>query len=108
MHQLTDDELQRAPAQLLADARRGETSLVTAQGEPVLLAVPLTGGADTANTLIELAATLYDRELVSLGRAARIAGLSYSEMIDELGRRGIATIRTTPDDLQRELAAFGH
>ena len=38
---------------------------------------------------------------------ARIAGLAYSEMIDELGRRGIATIRLAPGELERELAAFG-
>jgi hypothetical protein len=32
--------------------------------------------------------------------------MSQSEMIDELGRRGIATIRTTPEDLERELAVW--
>jgi predicted HTH domain antitoxin len=38
--------------------------------------------------------------------AARIAGLPYSDMVDELGRRGVATIRLGPGDLGRELAAF--
>ena len=45
--------------------------------------------------------------MISLERAARISGLAYSEMIDELGRRGIATIRLTPFELERELASFG-
>ena len=45
--------------------------------------------------------------MISLGKAARISGLSYSEMIDELGRRDIATIRLGPGELERELAAFG-
>jgi hypothetical protein len=38
--------------------------------------------------------------------AARIAGLAYGEMIDELGRRDVAVIRLEPGDLERELAAF--
>jgi hypothetical protein len=47
----------------------------------------LTDDTKTQAALLELAATLYDRELISLGRAARIAGLSYAEMSDELGPR---------------------
>jgi predicted HTH domain antitoxin len=56
--------------------------------------------------LVELAAHLYDSEQISLGMAARIAGLSYSGMIDELGRREISVIRLEPGELERELAAF--
>jgi predicted HTH domain antitoxin len=107
VHTLTDEDLQHAPAQLLADARRGETSLVTEGGAPVMLGVPLTPGADTQAALIDLAATLYDAEQISLGRAAEVAGLAYVDMFDELGRRGIATIRLKPGELERELAAFG-
>ena len=37
---------------------------------------------------------------------AELAGLSVSEMIDMLGRHGVAVIRTTDEDLERELADF--
>jgi predicted HTH domain antitoxin len=107
MHTLTDDDLKRQPQTMLDDAQRGEPALVTVNGEPVLLAVPLGAGLDTLEVRLELAARLYDSEQISLGVATRIAGLSYSEMIDELGRRGIATIRLEPGELERELAAFG-
>lgn len=107
MHTLTDDQLKREPQAMLDDALRGELTLVTAAGQAVLMALPLGSNASTAATLVDLAAQLYDRELISLERAARIAGLSYSETIDEFGRRGIATIRLTADELERELAAFG-
>lgn len=107
MHTLTDEDLQRAPQQLLADARRGQITVVTTDGRPMMLAVPLADGAPMRTALVDLAAALFDREEISLGTAARIAGLSYSEMIDELGRRGIDTIRITPEDLERELAAWG-
>jgi len=104
---LTDEDLQRAPQQLLADARRGELTVVTTDGRPMMLAVPLADGAPMRSALVDMAAALFDREEISLGTAARIAGLSYSEMIDELGRRGIDTIRITPEELERELAAWG-
>ncbi len=107
MHTLTAEDLSRQPQRLLDDAARGQASLVTRAGQPVLLAVPLGAGVDTSEVRLELAARLYDSEQISLGVAARIAGLSYSEMIDALGERGIATIRLEPGDLERELAAFG-
>jgi predicted HTH domain antitoxin len=107
MHTLTAEDVARQPQRLLDDAARGEPSLVTQAGQPVLLAVPLGAGLDTREVRLELAARLYDREQISLGMAARIAGLSYSEMIDELGRRGIAVIRLEPGEMERELAAFG-
>lgn len=106
MRTVSVDDFTRQPQRLLEDVKGGEIALVTDGGESVLLAVPL-AGADTQSTLIELAARLYDRELISLERAARIAGLSCSETIDEFGRRDIATIRLTPEELGRELAAFG-
>jgi predicted HTH domain antitoxin len=107
MHTLTTEELARQPQQLLDDAQRGEAALVTRDGEPVLLAVPMGKGLESQTVRLELAAALYDREQISLGLAARIAGLSYSEMIDELGQRAIPVIRLAPGELERELAAFG-
>lgn len=40
------------------------------------------------------------------GGAAAIAGLSVSEIIDELGHRKIAIIRITPEELDEELKYF--
>ena len=107
MHTFTAEEVVLQPQRLFDDAASGELSLVTRAGEPVLLAVPLGAGADSQGVRMELAAHLYDRDQISLGLAARIAGLAYSEMIDELGRRGIATIRLQPGELEHELASFG-
>lgn len=107
MHALTEEELQRAPLTLLDAEHRRAPTLLTVHGEPALLAVPLNKGVPVPAALVDLAATLYDEGLISLGRAARIAGMAYSEMIDELGSRGIATIRLAPGELERELAAFG-
>ena len=107
MHTLTVEDLAQQPQRLLEDAERGEPSLVTRLGEPVMLAVPLAAGLDAREVRLELAARLYDHAQISLGVAARIAGVPYSEMIDQLGRRDIAVIRLEPGELERELAEFG-
>ena len=103
MKSLTVDELTRQPQQLIDDARLGEVVFVTNAGEPVLIALPLGKGVASRATLVDLAAALFDSEQISLGLAAKIAGLSYSEMIDELGWRQIPVVRYGVEDLDREL-----
>ena len=103
MHLLTTDELNRQPDSLLADARRGEPALVTDHGKPVFMTVPIGAGLDAGAVRLELAVRFFDAEQVSLGGAAAMAGLSISEMIDELGRRRIPVIRITPEELEDEL-----
>jgi predicted HTH domain antitoxin len=98
------DELVTNPQRVLEHAQRGQFSLVAHKGEPALLVVPLGDCALGPDLGCALAAVLYDGPHISLGLAARIAGKCQGEMIDELGRRGMATIRLQPGDLDRELA----
>ncbi len=107
MNALNGDELTRELHQLIDDARRGDSAIVTVAGAPALMAVPLGIGVDARAMLTDLAATLFDREQISLGLAARIAGLSYTEIVDEMGRREIAVIRLEPGKLEGELASLG-
>lgn len=95
------------PDRLLADARGGSIALVTHDGEPVFMAVPMGAKLDSPGLRLELAVSLFDREQISIGVAARIAGIPIGAMVDELGTRKIPVIRTTVEDLERELAAFG-
>jgi prevent-host-death family protein len=106
MRTFTVRDLREHAGELIRGAENGELSVVTKHGTPVFVAVPfdetlLREGVGTA-----LAIKLFDEERISLGRAAKLAGLSVSAMIDMLGRHGIAVIRTTDEDLERELADF--
>ena len=60
----------------------------------------------TDDAMTALAMHLFDQECISLGRAARMAGLSIMEMTDLLGRHGVAVLRTHADELQRSLLEF--
>jgi predicted HTH domain antitoxin len=104
MSTLTAEELEQQPKRLLDDARRGTSDVVTVQGEPVMLTLPLGETAGSSEERLALAVSLYERDVLSLGLAAKVAGLSYSQMIDELGRRQIPVVRYSVEDLDRELA----
>jgi antitoxin (DNA-binding transcriptional repressor) of toxin-antitoxin stability system len=104
MHTVTADDLKAEPQRLLDDARKGQADIVFVEGQPLMLTVPLgppgSGGADR----LELAVSLYEHDLIGLGLAAKVAGVSYSRMIDELGERRIPVVRYDGEDLERELA----
>lgn len=99
--------LRKHAGKLIRRAEEGRFSVVTSKGAPVFVAVPLHAGVLSEDVVTALTMRLFDDERVSLGSAARMAGLSVGEMTDTLGRHGIAVIRTGADELQRSLVDFG-
>ena len=91
------------PDKLLSDAQGGEIAVVTEDSEPVFLAMPIGASLDSQRVRLELAVSLFDRELVSIGVAARIAGSTIGEMIDELGRRRIPVARYSEQEFAEEM-----
>jgi hypothetical protein len=49
----------------------------------------------------------YRVHAVSLGLATRIAGLTYIDFVEELGRLGILLIDHNPSELTQEVARLG-
>ena len=106
MHISTVRDLRERTGDLIRGAENGELSIIIKHCTPVFVAVPFDETLLREGVSVALAIKLFDEERISLSRAARLAGLSVSEMIDMLGRHGIAVIRTTGQDLERELADF--
>jgi plasmid stability protein len=76
--------------------------VVTRDGEPMLLAVPLgSRGLDRPDVRTELAVRLLDHEQISLGVAARIAGLPIADLIG--GSMATLTIRNLEEPLKTRL-----
>ena len=100
-------DLRERTGELIRGAEAGKLSIVTKHGAPVFLAVPFDDLLLREGIGFALAAHLFDEERISLSRAARMAGCSVSEMINLLGKCGISVIRTTPEELEQELADFG-
>ncbi len=106
MESFTDRDLRERTAELIRGAEAGRLSVITKHGAPVFVAVPFDETLLQADVVVALAIHLFDKEHISLSRAARLANRSVSEMIDLLGRHGIPVIRTTRKELERELAEF--
>jgi predicted HTH domain antitoxin len=103
MESISVEQFLRHPDKVLADAQGGEIALVARDGELVFMAVPMGESLDSQRVRLEIAVSLFDRELVSIGVAARIAGMSVSEIIDELGRRNIPVARSSDEEFAQEL-----
>jgi predicted HTH domain antitoxin len=58
-------------------------------------------GEFTRELRIAAAVKWYERELVSQGRAAEIAGVSRAEFVEALGRYGITPFQDTHEELMQ-------
>ena len=107
MDTLTVDDVAEQPARIIHDIEKGESALVTKDGRPLFVAVPVDEELIKLGLPLALAIRLYEQEAVSLGKAAQIAAVSVSEFIDHLGARRIPVVRYSQRELEEELAAFG-
>ncbi|MGH7339502.1 MAG: UPF0175 family protein [Candidatus Rokuibacteriota bacterium] len=107
MGSISVEELARSPARLIEEAESGEVAIVTKDGRPLFLAVPYDERLAKEGVHVVVAVHLYEKEVVSLGRAAKIAGLTLGEFIDRLGALKIPVARYSSDELSREIAEIG-
>lgn len=103
MQTFTIRDLRDRTGELVRDAEAGKLSLVTKHGHPVFLAVPFDETLLKHGVATGLAVRLFDQEVVGLEGAARIAGLTQSEMIDILGALDVAMLRYGPGELETEI-----
>lgn len=106
METFTIRDLRERTGDLVRDAEAGKLSLVTKHGQPVFLAVPFDEMIVREGLRVALAVKLFDDEVVGVGKAARLAGMSQSEFIDHLGALKIPVVRYSGDELLQEVADF--
>ncbi|MGH8681137.1 MAG: UPF0175 family protein [Burkholderiales bacterium] len=107
MGSISVEELARSPARLIEEAESGEVAIVTKDGRPLFLAVPYDERLAKEEVHVVVAVHLYEKGIVSLGRAAKVAGLPLTDFIDRLGTLKIPVARYSSDELLREIAEFG-
>jgi len=106
MDTFTIRDLRERTGDLVRGAEAGKLSLVTKHGQPVFLAVPFDETLLREGVRVALSVKLFDDEAVSLGKAAKLAGMTQSEFIDHLGALKIPVVRYGKEELEQELAAF--
>ncbi|MDP2867188.1 UPF0175 family protein [Methyloversatilis sp.] len=101
------DDVRDNPDTLLDSTASGQFSVVTRSGQTLFLTVPFDVCAEVPGLAEAVALQLFRDQRVSLGRAARIAGLPYPDMIDHARRAGIPVIDLTGAELAQQINDFG-
>ena len=68
------------------------------------LTVPDMVNLSQTDAQILFAIKLFESETLSLGKAAEVAGLSYSTFYELLIRHGVPVVTMTEDDVREEIA----
>jgi len=106
METFTIRDLRERTGELVRGAEDGKLSLVTKHGVGVFVAMPFDEELLRSGVRVALAVKLFDEEVVSLGKAAKLAGVTYVEFVNHLGALKIPVARCAKDELAQELAAF--
>jgi prevent-host-death family protein len=107
MEAFTIRDLRERTGELVRNAEQGELAVVAKHGHPLFVAVPLDDGLLRHGVHVALAIKLFQDGTVSLGRAAKLAGLDQESFIDRLSSLGIPAVDYAPEDVDRELKAIG-
>ena len=100
---LTIRDLRERTGDLVREAEGGRLSLVTKHGHPVFVAVPLDDDLLRQGVAHSLAVKLFQEGVVSLSRAARVAGVPLEEMARDLSALGIPVVDYPAAELEDEL-----
>lgn len=99
-------DLRNRTGDLVREAEHGNLSLITKHGQPIFIAVPFNEMLLQSGVKTSLAVGLFVEQKVGLAGAARIAGVSSSEMMDILAERNVPLADYSKEELTDELAQF--
>lgn len=96
-------DLRERTGELVRQAEAGRLSLVAKHGHPLFVAVPLDEHLLEHGVAVALACRLFAEKVVSLNKAARLAGLAVEAFMERLGAMGIPAVDYPPEEIDREL-----
>ncbi|OHC73706.1 MAG: prevent-host-death family protein [Rhodospirillales bacterium RIFCSPLOWO2_12_FULL_58_28] len=96
-------DLRERTGELVRNAEAGHLALVAKHGHPLFVAVPLDEHLLESGIAVALACRLFAEKVISLGKAARLAGLSNEAFIERLGAIGIPAVDYAAGEIDGEL-----
>jgi len=96
-------DLRDRTGDLVRAAEAGGLSIVAKHGRPVFIAVPFDEISLQNGIKVSVATKLFREHVVSLGKAAKIAGMTKVDFIGVLGAHGIPAVDYSPSQLNDEL-----
>lgn len=97
-------DLRERSGKLVRELESGHVALITKHGKPLCVTVPMSEHLIRAGVPLALAIELFRTHMVSLGVAAKVAGVSCEAFVEHLGRLRIPVVDYDPAELERELA----
>ncbi|MCC6856293.1 MAG: type II toxin-antitoxin system prevent-host-death family antitoxin [Microbacteriaceae bacterium] len=107
MESFTIRDLRERTGDLVRNAEQGKLAVVAKHGHPLFVAVPLDEDMLRSGVHVALAIRLFQDCTLSLGKAAKLAGLSYEAMVEQLASMGVPAVDYSPEELDAEVAALG-
>jgi predicted HTH domain antitoxin len=107
MESFTVRDLRERTGELVRNAEQGKLAVVAKYGHPLFVAVPLDEELLRSGVHVALAIKLFQDGTVSLGKAAKLADLSYETFVEQLASIGVPAVDYAPEDLDAEVAAIG-
>lgn len=106
MEMFTVRDLRNSTGELIRKAELRHLSLITKHGQPVFVAVPFDDALLESGVGVSLAIRLFTSQQATLVHAARVAGVSASEMMDILAKKKIPVVDYSKEELADELEQF--
>ena len=91
------------PGLLSRSADSGELVLLTNRNNPISLSVPFTPELLETGVGVNLAIKLFEEEVLTLSKAAKLADMPVERFIALLGRLGVDVADLTADELAADL-----
>src|ERR1035437_6777394 len=96
-------DLRERTGDLVRTAESGHLSIVAKHGHPIFVAVPLDEHVLNQGITVALACRLFADNVLSLGKAARMANIPVESFIECLGGMGIPAVNYAAEELDHEL-----
>jgi prevent-host-death family protein len=100
-------DLRERTGELVRQAEAGHLSLVAKHGRPLFVAVPFDEHLLEHGLAVALACRLFADGVMSLGKAAKLAGLPMEAFMERLGAMGIPAVDYSPDEIDQDVRTLG-
>jgi predicted HTH domain antitoxin len=97
-------DLRNNTGALIKDAENGRLSLITKHGIPMILAIPFDSQLLNLGVNKSLALYLFEKKIITLSQAAKVARLSITEFLDLLKETDIDVVDYPVQEVDTDLA----
>ena len=88
---------------LVREAEAGQVSIITKRGKPAVLALPFGSRLLDIGLDKDLALALFERRLITMAKAAKLAGVPQDVFMDLVAEAGVVAVDYPAEELADEL-----